>query len=70
MLRPARGQIQISGLTPNSDVLVLNILGSLITRVNAKDKYILLDISNLTPGVYYIKTDNGELEKFIKLETN
>ena len=66
---PATNQIEITGLTFNNYLYVLNMIGCVVLKARVTDKNIQLDVSKLNSGFYYIKTDNGDLTKFIKLET-
>ncbi|MFN2395729.1 MAG: choice-of-anchor J domain-containing protein [Bacteroidales bacterium] len=64
---PASKTLYVEGLNPQAKVQIFNIVGVLVSN-----QYLLsgsLDVSNLSPGVYFLKVEKGGdflLERFVK----
>ena len=72
---PSGDYIDISSINPTlkrgddecSDIQIFDILGEIVLSVEQTSPSVQrIDISNLTPGIYFIKIGN-RLEKFVKM---
>lgn len=64
---PASNTLYVDGLNPQAKVQILNIVGILVS--NQSLLFGSLDVSNLSPGVYFLKVEQGGvflLERFVK----
>jgi len=63
---PAKDFIQIQGLNEGAKTEIFNTKGELVIRTSNNSK---INISSLSPGLYFLKTDGGKTVKFIKKQT-
>lgn len=64
---PANDQIQINNLSnTDSEVLIYNSAGKEIISQHLKSGKNTINISNLTPGFYLVKEQNGVISKIVK----
>ena len=66
---PAKDVLNIEGLSTNSQLSVYSISGKELMNIEAVNSFTLLNISELTQGVYFLKISergNSEILKFIK----
>lgn len=59
--------INLSNLEAVKNIVIYNQLGQLIENVIAKEKNIQINTSNLSKGIYYLKTESHKPLKFIKI---
>lgn len=67
---PTEGKLEIRNLPENSNLIISNIFGATIRKINSKSTTEIIDISNLETGIYFISnTDkkNHFVKKIIKL---
>ena len=66
---PSNNQIEIILNQGADHIIITNSFGSILKFVNleADQNQIVIDISNLTQGVYYIVAGNFGVKKFIKI---
>ncbi|NOZ47217.1 MAG: PKD domain-containing protein [Chlorobi bacterium] len=58
---PATSELTIeTGIEDNSVVNIYSYTGALVKTMNLKQDVTTINISNLTPGIYFIKVNNGE----------
>ncbi|WP_407556863.1 T9SS type A sorting domain-containing protein [Winogradskyella sp. 4-2091] len=62
---PAKNYIKVSGLTTAENFSMYDILGNQVFKGTLKNNE-SLDLSNLTSGIYLLKTENGQTLKIIK----
>lgn len=64
---PTSGQLNISGLDINQkQITISNVVGANIRTIETKgNKAVSVDVENLSPGVYFINSNNTSI-KFIK----
>jgi hypothetical protein len=64
---PANDQIQINNLNnSDSQISIFNSAGKEIYSHSLKSGINAIDISNLTPGFYFVKEQNGAVSKIVK----
>ena len=54
---------------PSATVVIeiTDVIGKVVDRFEASDKSVVLDISNLAPGIYYLTAQNKEMMMVKKL---
>ncbi|SFH76633.1 T9SS type A sorting domain-containing protein [Halpernia frigidisoli] len=62
---PSNDYIQITGLNKSEQYKIINSIGAEIKGATMSDNG-TIKIRNLSNGVYFLKFDNGETQKFIK----
>lgn len=61
---PAYDFIELDDIAPGSEIKIYDSMGRLAAaRIYKGDK---LDVSALNPGLYFIRSSNGETMKFVK----
>ncbi|MFD2727639.1 T9SS type A sorting domain-containing protein [Hyunsoonleella rubra] len=67
---PTTGKIEISNLPVDSSLIISNISGAVIRKINTKQSSEIIDISDLGSGVYFISStdkSNYFVKKIIKI---
>ena len=67
---PTAGKIEIKNIPLNSNLIITNMLGALVRKIKSDNTSIMIDISDLTNGVYFISNDdktNHFVKKIIKI---
>ena len=67
---PTKGKIEIRNLSSNSNLIISNILGATIKKINTNNSTEIIDISDLKSGVYFISNsdkNNRFVKKIIKI---
>lgn len=62
---PAHSQLYIDAEF-DTDIQVLNAIGQEIKRITLKSGKNIIEVENLNPGIYFIRSNEKFLEKFIK----
>ena len=57
---PSNSVVVISGLTPDSKLEIINLLGEKIITVSVKSNQESIDVSDLAAGTYFIKISNSK----------
>jgi len=67
---PTAGKIEIKNIPLNSNLIITNMFGALVRKIKSDNTSIMIDISDLTNGVYFISNDdktNHFVKKIIKI---
>jgi len=63
---PATTLLAISSANEINQVAITNVFGQIVYVNSCNVQYIQINIADLSPGVYFIKINNGVVKKFIK----
>jgi DUF917 family protein len=63
---PTKGQVILNS-NQNCTVTILDILGKVVYETRSQEAQNILDLSNLSKGMYMIKANNGNVIQTIKL---
>lgn len=56
---PAKSDITIQGLLPNTTIVIVNVFGNEVIKTTANAEIINISVENLNSGMYYVMLTNG-----------
>lgn len=63
---PVETQLNISGVSDNSQLTIISSEGRRILSQKSEGNETSIDVSSLSKGIYFLKVSNGQAVKFIK----